>query len=158
MNSRPTCHIFLIRHASAGKRTAAQSDHLRELDDTGLRQAKNIARSLSAYSIDHIMTSPAVRCVETVQPLADELGLTVDVSEALWEGQGPMPALSLVKRLLAADSTAALCSHGDIIPELLRTLEREHGIATGHQCAKASVWALDGYGGTVRSARYLGTP
>lgn len=151
-------HIFLIRHASAGKRSAVTTDAQRELDDLGHTQAKSIARALSVHEIDHIFASPAVRCMQTVEPLAAELGLEVDATDALWEGRGASQALSLVQRLMAANSTAALCTHGDVIPRLLELLAQNGNIVVDHRCAKGSVWAVSAGDGQPLRAVYMGVP
>ena len=68
--------LFLLRHAEAGHRESWQSDdHLRPVDERGRRQAECLVAALARFRPDRILSSPAVRCTQTVEPLAAELGL-----------------------------------------------------------------------------------
>ncbi len=60
---------YLIRHAHAGKRGTVDDD-LRPLSERGTTQARAIAESLAGSAIARIVSSPLVRCVETVVPIA----------------------------------------------------------------------------------------
>ncbi len=105
---------ILVRHASAGDRHAwADDDRLRPLDAKGLRQAAEIAAQLRSEDIRRVVSSPYVRCVQTVEPLAAELGLEVEIDDRLAEGAG-----GAARPLLAEDGAVA-CTHGDVIYDLL---------------------------------------
>jgi phosphohistidine phosphatase SixA len=107
--------VVLLRHASAGDRREWQGDDLlRPLDDRGRRQAL-VLRELAGRGIVRIVSSPYVRCVETVEPLATTLGLAIDVDARLAEGADPHDALAL---LVDLDAGVA-CTHGDVIEALL---------------------------------------
>jgi 8-oxo-dGTP diphosphatase len=58
-----------------------------------------------------------VRCVQTVEPLARELGIEIEERAALTEGATREEALALVKEVRGAG--VALCTHGDVVLELL---------------------------------------
>jgi broad specificity phosphatase PhoE len=74
-----------------------------DLSPRGRRQAAALARRLPhRFSIGHIYSSPAKRCLETARPLAKALGLTVVVEPTLidldfgkWQG---MPAEEAAQR------------------------------------------------------------
>jgi len=122
--------VLLIRHAKAGRRDdAAPDDHLRELTSKGRRQAANLAESLAELPVTEIHSSPAVRCVQTVTPLAEELGLEVQIDDGLMEGN-PI-------NLPSGSGVFVLCAHGDNIPALLMELDVEW-----HACRKGSCWLL----------------
>jgi broad specificity phosphatase PhoE len=107
--------VVLLRHASAGDRGEwKDDDQLRPLDDRGRRQALAL-RSLADRRVTRIVSSPYVRCVETVEPLAATLGLPIDVDERLAEGADPDDALAL----LAEVDGGVACTHGDVIDALL---------------------------------------
>ena len=107
--------VVLLRHASAGDRDEWQhDDRLRPLDDRGRRQALAL-RKLADRGITRVVSSPYVRCVETVEPLAATLGLEVEVDRRLAEGADPDDALALLAEL---DGGVA-CTHGDVIEALL---------------------------------------
>ena len=150
--------IFLVRHANAGRRQPGTQDRERPLDESGLAQAARIRDHLDHSGIKQILSSPARRCLETVAPLATELGLAVEVDPALWEGHGAAPALTLLARLADAGHSVALCSHGDVIPMILDTLAADGVDLRGVGCAKGSIWCLDVVDGRIRSGTYTPTP
>jgi 8-oxo-dGTP diphosphatase len=96
--------------------------------------------------------------VETLQPLADHLGLVVEPDDRLAEGMGFTGALELARELDGAP--AAICSHGDVIPDLLEALVRRGTkLKDEPRWQKGSTWVLvrDGEGGFAK-ARYLPPP
>lgn len=150
--------IYVIRHASAGRRGAGSQDWLRPLDDTGREQAQRISDLLAHDSVSRVLSSPSLRCQQTVQPLAVRLGLEVEVAEDLDEGQSAQRARTLVHQLAAAETTAVLCSHGDIIPALLDLLGDEGVELSGSGCAKGGLWTLQVDTGRVTAGSYLARP
>jgi len=70
--------IAVIRHAEAGDRDRwSAPDDLRPLTKGGRLQAQRIAERFGDEPLVQVMSSPFVRCVQTVSPLADALGLPV---------------------------------------------------------------------------------
>lgn len=103
----------LIRHASAGDRDDwAGDDFHRPLDKKGRRQAEEIAAVLGTEDVRRVVSSPYVRCVQTVEPLAAALGLEVERDERLAEGAG-----FSAQELVEEDGVVA-CTHGDVIHDL----------------------------------------
>lgn len=150
--------LFLVRHGAAGERQAWNGDdRLRPLSNKGQRQAKGIAALLAGRDVDVIVTSPYVRCRETVAPLAEELGLLVTDDESLAEGEGSKATRDLVKQLVG--SNAVLCSHGDVIPALIDWMARKGmSLRSPFECKKGSIWEIDATAGQFRKARYLPPP
>ena len=74
--------------------------------------------------------------------------------DALAEGSGP-DAIDLV-RALAGDNVA-LCTHGDVIPEVLIALDEEDGLDLGPRPRqpKGSVWVLASSKGRFDRASYI---
>jgi 8-oxo-dGTP diphosphatase len=104
----------LLRHASAGHRLDAYGDdHLRPLDARGRRQAAELVELLRPLEVRRVVSSPYVRCVETVEPLAAALRLPVEQDERLAEG-----ASGGALDLLREDGVVA-CTHGDVVEEVL---------------------------------------
>lgn len=150
--------IFLVRHASAGGRSPSTDDDLdRQLDTAGLEQAETLIELLGDRGIVEIYSSRAIRCVQTVEPLAQHLGLAVQVHPALVEGQSAVMAVHLARGLATAGTNAVLSSHGDIIPDSIQTLAREGMIITGQRgWSKGSTWELSTRGGDITEAKFLG--
>lgn len=112
--------LLVVRHARAGRRSAyAGDDRDRPLSPRGRAQAEALVPLLEAYRPRRILSSPAVRCFETVRPLADALDLSIESVGELGEGNGPA-ALRLLVRM--AGETAVLSTHGDVADELLVAL------------------------------------
>ena len=110
--------FILVRHASAGSREEwSGSDRLRPLDDRGRRQAEGLVAALAGYPVERILSSPSVRCTETVLPLAGERGLDVDERLELGERAGRESALALVDGVEGPG--LVVCTHGDVVDELL---------------------------------------
>jgi 8-oxo-dGTP diphosphatase len=135
--------LWLVRHAHAGDRHRWDGDQdERPLSKRGKAQAEAMTHLLVHEAVQQIHSSSTARCVQTVEPLAVKLGLEVELAPELYEGTSGDRALALVDSL--ADTNAVLCSHGDVIPNLLRAL-RSRGLELNRMgaCEKASVWRVD---------------
>jgi broad specificity phosphatase PhoE len=149
--------IYLVRHARAGSRKAWKGDDaLRPLSKAGRAQARSLAKALADAGITQVASSPFLRCRQTVELLAQRLGLEVTLSDALAEGASLTDALRLVEKV--SDENAVLCSHGDVIGELLQHYQRAGVELDDDRLEKASVWVLDAPDGVMRSAHYLRPP
>ena len=105
--------LLLIRHASAGDRDDWVGDDLpRPLDARGRDQASRLPDLLGDYEIARVLSSPAVRCLQTVEPLARSRGLDIEVREELSEEQQGEAGVELVRALIGEQ--AALCVHGGL--------------------------------------------
>jgi 8-oxo-dGTP diphosphatase len=150
--------VFVIRHAKAGsRRNWDGNDRDRPLSKTGRRQADALVKPLASTRGAAIVSSPYLRCVESVEPLAEEWEVAITPDRRLAEGAGPAGALALVRELAAGGG--ALCTHGDVLTELLELLGRA-GVDLGPdpRCEKGSVWVLEVAGDRIESARYLPPP
>jgi broad specificity phosphatase PhoE len=135
--------VFLVRHGSAGSRDEDDPyDLCRSLDAKGRAQALVLADVLSTHPVHRVLSSEAPRCQQTVGPLADRLGLTVEVDSALTEGADIEDAWALVERCSGTPATV-LCSHGDVIPMVLRRAQLRGMVIPGKAgCAKGSIWMV----------------
>lgn len=146
--------IFLTRHAHAGKRSQWEGDdRFRPLSERGGAQSDGLADLLASDSPRRLVSSPYVRCMQTLQPLAARLQLEVEAEEALAEGADLDAALAVLLSLDATDGVA--CSHGDLIPPLLRAL-RDLGMATDDPLLdqKGSLWVIRTEAGRPVHGRY----
>lgn len=112
---------YLVRHAHAGDKRAWQGrDSLRPLSGPGRREAHGLLVQLRPYRIARILSSPAVRCMQTVEPLAQRRGLPVEHAEVLGVDGDPEALLALL--VDPAGAEAVLCSHGELIGTVLERL------------------------------------
>jgi 8-oxo-dGTP diphosphatase len=149
--------IFVVRHAHAGNRSDwSGPDDKRPISAKGVLQADQLARYLRKRGATQIFTSPSLRCVQTVAPLAHRLNTHhIDLPE-LAEGAAPEGAAALVRT--AAEGTV-ICSHGDVLQALVGHLAA-HGAPVDPKTViqKAAIWQLKMHDGRVRKAKYVPPP
>ncbi|MEV5892775.1 NUDIX hydrolase [Nonomuraea fuscirosea] len=116
-----TVPLVLVRHGTAGSRSEWQDDDaVRPLDADGFSQAATLATALPAYRPETLLSSPSLRCVQTLRPYADAVGAPLRTDPLLSEdNQDPQGTPALVGRL---SGPAAVCSHGKVLPALIETL------------------------------------
>jgi broad specificity phosphatase PhoE len=150
------CEVrYLVRHADAGdKRLWTGPDDDRPLSSAGRRQAEGLVALLADRPISEIVSSPALRCWQTVQPLAERRRLAVRPDGALAVDAEVDRAVDLVLDTSAGD--VLLCSHGEVIRPLLGRL-RELGapISDGEALPKGSVLLLEVADGVIAGTTYL---
>lgn len=140
--------ILLVRHGSAGARKRwSGADRDRPLDKSGRRQALELAVQLARYPVGRILTSPYSRCVASVEPLAETLGLPYEMHDELAEGASTLDTLALLRDATAA--TPVVCTHGDVILGL---------IGDRRKTQKGSTWILEPSGDGFAPAVYLPPP
>jgi 8-oxo-dGTP diphosphatase len=142
--------LFLVRHAKAGKRSQwDDDDSLRPLVAEGVRQSEVIAEAIAPLQPTALFSSPYVRCMQTLEPLSNATGLQVAPHELLAEGVDFIRTVEWIHTL--ADG-AVMCSHGDVIPEVIDALERRGMEVNGfRESRKGSVWVLDHLAGKFTS-------
>jgi broad specificity phosphatase PhoE len=112
---------FLVRHGDAGEKGSWDGpDAGRPLTPTGLSQAEGLVVRLEDYPVDRILSSPSVRCDQTVQPLARDRLLPVEPVAALGVDAGITELLELFWDRRLGD--AVLCTHGETIRQLFTHL------------------------------------
>jgi phosphohistidine phosphatase SixA len=148
--------VFVVRHAKAGSRRRFEGDdRLRPLSRNGRAQAKGLVKLLAHRGVERVLTSPYTRCSQTVEPLAKELGLEVELNEELAEGADWSHALELVR---TATTPLVWCSHGDVIGDLMQHLATRGIPLDDDRIEKGSTWVLQVEEGDVVKARYLAPP
>ncbi|MFM8305216.1 MAG: SixA phosphatase family protein [Actinomycetota bacterium] len=153
--------LYVMRHARAGRRSAwTGSDVTRPLTKVGRRQAAAVADRLGALEIAQVVSSPYLRCVQSVEPLGQRLGVPVDLADELAEGSELQQVLRLVDKVV--DAGALLCTHGDVMRLLLEHL-RDEGVKIRRRngappMEKGAVWELDTRRGAVVRATYRPPP
>lgn len=149
--------VYLVRHAKAGERRIWKGDDAaRPLSKHGWRQSKLLADRLERKHITSLVSSPYVRCSQTLAPLADRLGLTICNDARLAE---EMPFEDVLELIATVDAGAVLCSHGDVIPATIAALVRRGmEVQTPVDWRKASVWVLRRKGDRITKGKVWPPP
>jgi len=146
---------YLVRHAKAGRREeGAADDRNRPLTRAGEHQARGLVEQFDGQPVERILSSPHLRCRQTVEPLAERRGLPIEIVPCLAEETLTAAVLELVAGLDAR--ATVLCSHGDVIPNLLAELAPE--LAGEVECQKGSTWVLEQTAGSLHPVTYWPPP
>jgi 8-oxo-dGTP diphosphatase len=142
-----TTTLLLVRHARAGKRSEwSGDDDLRPLSATGRAQAAALRELLPLFGTDRVHSAPQLRCVQTVEGLAEDIGVPIQEEPLLTEKSytaDPRASESRLLEIAAAGGTPAVSSQGGIIPSLLTGIAERDGLALGEVASKkGSLWVL----------------
>ncbi len=121
-----TFALVLVRHGKAVSRSGWNGpDAARPLTERGVKQAAGLVDTITAWAPRRLVSSPAVRCVTTVTPLSAATGIEVKrdagISQDAWEA-GDHEVRRVVGKRVRSGKTAVLCSHGPVLPEIMREI------------------------------------
>lgn len=133
--------LYLVRHAKAGERRLWKGDDIdRPLSKKGWKQSELVAKRLAKLGPAKLLSSPYVRCVQTLEPLADIVDSRIEVEQRLCEDEPFEPVLDLLREV---PISSVLSTHGDIIPATMQALTRRGmTVSTPPDWRKAAVWVL----------------
>ncbi|WP_420452738.1 SixA phosphatase family protein [Ilumatobacter sp.] len=133
--------VYLVRHAKAGERRLWNGDDIdRPLSKKGWKQSRAVAERLARKGATTLYSSRYVRCVQTLEPLAELIGQPVRVEPRLLEHEPFEPVLDL---LAEVPDGSVLCTHGDIVPAVVQALHRRGmTVDTPADWGKSSTWVL----------------
>jgi 8-oxo-dGTP diphosphatase len=144
----PTWPMLLVRHGSAGERSAwSGPDRERPLDDLGRRQAQALVPVLEAYRVAQVRSADVLRCLDTVGPFAARHRLTVH-SEPLMSETGfaahPEAAVERLAAIAAAGESTVVCSQGKAMPDLVAAVCARFTLAVPPDTSvrKGGYWVL----------------
>lgn len=156
LSNKTATRIYLVRHGNAGIRSKWKGpDKKRPLTERGRQHALGLADILARHPITEIRSSPALRCVESVLPVADILGIEVRTTKKMKESAG----LDVIYDFLGSigPGSIVLSAHKDWIQSLLRDLDNRGVKLRGRRkWPKASIWILDMIDGEIVSGFYEG--
>ena len=154
----PASALYVVRHAKAGLRAAwSGPDEERPLTRRGRKQARRLVERFQGLDIQRILSSPFLRCMQTVEPLAEARGLPVEVATELREGASVEEHLGALASL--DEGPTVVCGHGTEIRSMIDRLEAGGATIEGARgIAKGSVWVLDREGERIVAAHYLPAP
>jgi 8-oxo-dGTP diphosphatase len=144
-----TFAIIALRHGKAAAPTSwSGPDATRPLTERGVQQSATNVATIEAWRPLKIVTSPAVRCVATVAPLAAATGIKPkqepNLSQDAWE-DGSANVREVVGKRVRKRTSAVLCSHGPVLPEILREVALATGTVPGSYLGSASDLPTGGF-------------
>ncbi len=150
--------LYVIRHAHAGKKSQwSGDDDLRPLSPRGSAQARELGARIQ--KVRRLIASPTVRCHQTLEPLAERLGLEIETSMALCKTTPMSETIQLLDDLVDDGMTAVVCSHGEVLGPLILELESTGlTLLGGPGNQKGSVWVIKTVKGTMVKATYRHPP
>jgi 8-oxo-dGTP pyrophosphatase MutT (NUDIX family)/phosphohistidine phosphatase SixA len=144
-----TFALIALRH---GKAVPADSwdgpDHTRPLNERGVKQAASVVETITAWRPVRIITSTAVRCVTTVAPLAAATGIEMKRTDTISQDAheaGTADVRSQIGKRVRARKSAVLCSHGPVLPEILREIALATGTTLGSYISDAADLQTGGF-------------
>lgn len=154
--------VLVYRHAKTEKTGANMADFVRELTDEGERQAKSMGRILARQGLTPqlVLTSDAVRAVQTAELTREEAGFEVEVREReeLY-GADAADYLAVLREQDDAYTTLMIVGHNPAIEDLLGMLVRQEiTMKTGWVAVldfNVSAWEELGDGAPVTIDRIL---
>ncbi|WP_280235517.1 NUDIX hydrolase [Nocardia cyriacigeorgica] len=155
-----TSTLLVVRHAKAGRRDRFHGpDDQRPLERAGRRQSAALVPNLRAFGAAQIHSADPVRCVQTVTPLAEELGVEI-VLEPLLSESGYAAATDQAREraraLVSETAVRVLCSQGEVIPDLMRWWADRDGVTLPPaRNRKGSVWVVSFVAGRMVAADHL---
>ena len=155
--------LVLLRHAEALDRNEwIGDDGDRPLIQLGQLQAKRLLSTMQVYGIEEIHSSAAVRCYETVTPIARSLNLNLIFAEDLSEyvyAKNPDKPYKYIKELMKVNSNVIACSHNPILPEILNRLIDKTGIESSQtKLAPGDAWVIHHVDNVIIAIDFLAAP
>ena len=154
--------VLVIRHGTAGSKSRFSGDDTkRPLDKKGRAQAEALVGQLLAFGATDVYAADRVRCYQTVQPLAEELGVDIRDEPALSEeayARNPKRARRRILEIAAENGTPAICTQGKVIPDLIEWWCDRDGVRPDKsRNRKGSIWVLSLCEGKLVAADHLGS-
>ncbi|ORW65775.1 8-oxo-(d)GTP phosphatase MutT1 [Mycolicibacter senuensis] len=155
--------VLIVRHGTAGRRSRFSGDDtLRPLDKNGRAQAEALTELLLAFGATDVYAADRVRCHQTVEPLAAELGVVVHNEPTLTEeaySDAPKKARRRVLEIARLGGTPVICTQGKVIPDLISWWCARDGVSPDKsRNRKGSTWVLSLSGGRLIAADHMGSP
>jgi 8-oxo-(d)GTP phosphatase len=155
--------VLIVRHGTAGSKSRYKGDdRKRPLDKRGRAQAESLVGQLLAFGASELYAADRVRCHQTLEPLADELGVTIHNEPALTEeaySDNRKTARHRILEIASAGGTPVICTQGKVIPDLIAWwCERDKVRPDKSRNRKGSTWVMSMADGNLVAADHIGSP
>jgi 8-oxo-(d)GTP phosphatase len=155
--------VLIVRHGTAGSKSRYKGDdRKRQLDKHGRAQAESLVGQLLAFGAGELYAADRVRCHQTLEPLAEELGATIHDEPALTEeaySENRKAARNRILDIAAAGGTPVICTQGKVIPDLIAWWCERDGVRPDKsRNLKGSTWVMSLADGRLIAADHIGSP
>jgi 8-oxo-dGTP pyrophosphatase MutT (NUDIX family)/phosphohistidine phosphatase SixA len=153
--------LLVVRHGSAGRKSRFSGDDTkRPLDKRGRAQAEALVAQLLAFGATNVRAADRVRCRQTVEPLAEELGVPIQDEPTLTEeayAKSPKRGRHRMLEIATQEGTPVICSQGKVIPDLIAWWCERDGVRPDKsRNHKGSTWVLSLSDGRLTAADHIG--
>jgi 8-oxo-(d)GTP phosphatase len=155
--------LLIVRHGTAGsKKRYKGDDRNRPLDKHGRAQAELLVGQLLAFGPTSVYAADRLRCVQTIEPVADELGVEISLEprlteEGYWRNRDK--ARRRVLDIAAADGSPVICTQREVIPDLIEWwCDRDRVKPDKSRNGKGSTWVLSMHQGRLIAADHIVSP
>jgi 8-oxo-(d)GTP phosphatase len=157
-----TQSVLIVRHGSAGSKSRfSGDDKIRPLDKKGRAQAEALVAQLSSFGATDVYAADRLRCNQTVEPLAEELGVTINNEPTLTEeayADNPKRGRRRVLQIADLHRTPVICTQGKVIPDLIAWWCERDGVRPDKsRNRKGSTWVLSLAEGRLIAADHIGS-
>jgi 8-oxo-dGTP pyrophosphatase MutT (NUDIX family) len=155
--------ILIVRHGTAGSKSRFKGDdRKRPLDKRGRAQAESLVGQLLAFGADTLYAADRLRCSQTIEPLAEELGVSIRSEPLLTEeayADDRKAARHRILEIAAAEGTPVICTQGKVIPDLIEWWCERDGVRPDKsRNRKGSTWVMSSWRGGLVAADHIGSP
>lgn len=157
-----TQSVLIVRHGTAGSKSRfSGDDKIRPLDKKGRAQAEALVAQLATFGPTDVYSADRLRCQQTVEPLAEELGVSISDEPALTEeayADNPKRARRRVLQIAKLHRTPVICTQGKVIPDLIAWWCERDGVRPDKsRNRKGSTWVLSLADGRLIAADHIGS-
>jgi 8-oxo-dGTP pyrophosphatase MutT (NUDIX family) len=155
--------VLIVRHGTAGSKSRYKGDdQMRPLDKRGRAQAESLVGQLMAFGANKLYAADRLRCRQTLEPLAEELGAPIRDEPLLTEeayAEDRKAARRRIVEIAAEGGTPVICTQGKVIPDLIAWwCERDDVRPDKSRNRKGSTWVMSLWQGHVVAADHIGSP
>lgn len=158
-----TQSVLIVRHGTAGSKSRfSGDDKIRPLDKKGRAQAEALVAQLATFCPTDVFSADRLRCHQTVEPLAEELGVSIGNELSLTEeayADNPKRARRRVLQIAETHRIPVICTQGKVIPDLIAWWCDRDGVRPDKsRNRKGSTWVLSLVDGRLVAADHIGSP
>ncbi len=155
--------VLIVRHGTAGSKSRYKGDdRMRPLDKRGRAQAESLVGQLLAFGANMLYAADRVRCHQTLEPTAEELGAPIHNEPLLTEeayAEDRKAARRRVLEIAATGGTPVICTQGRVIPDLIAWWCERDGVRPDKsRNRKGSTWVMSSSQGHLVAADHIGSP